>query len=844
VSAPAGSTDNGETAGAAAVSAVLPLLARRLQSDESGREISGRIAQAPDQSAADLAQWLTRTGAPTVATMVTGGYVGKLANIAHADVVNISLPADHQAPAQLPNATRDFTDRVQQVEAACQFLRPETPAAGTPVVAISGSGGVGKSALAIRVSTLLAQHFPDAQLYVDLRGQSGRGLDPEDVLDGFLRAKGVAGARIPAGEADRALMYRAVMNQGRNLVLLDNASHERQVRPLIPGGSGCAVIVTSRRRLTVLEGALPIDMETLSLDDGVALLAKIAGVQRVEAEPEAARQVVRLSGHLPLAVRIAGAKLAARPHWRIGRMADRLQSGRTRLAELSFGDLDVRGVIMLSYQELEPELQRAFRLPSLLAFQSFTSWVLAALLDIAPADAEDAAEQLVDLQLFEVVGEDETDEIRYRYHDLVALFARERADQADSAQDRSAAVERSLGALLGVAKRALFEMSRHSKRDPDPPRALIWPLPADLLDRLTGQPYDWFSAEYANLIAAISQAHEAALWECTWELADSMHYFFRVRARLQDWRTTHELALDAARRAGNRRGEGWTLRNLGNAYRDLGRLDQAAECFAQCLQTFRELGNSLGQAAALNNLGELAMDRGQLNDAEAYLERCIVAWADVGDDVGVAYVTNHLGWVKLQKGELSEAGGYFERSLARFRDLGDRWGEAHAFRCRGIVARERGQHELAEQLLARSTELFAEFGNAAEQAWVRTDLAWTRLAQQRPEAALQLLNSAITDFRELSDGRGESSALMIMADVYRTQGQTDAAATILEEVIPAFQARGDALDEGISRYLLGETYLRAGLAEQARSALDGALEVLRRAGASGWVSRAEEATYA
>jgi tetratricopeptide (TPR) repeat protein len=831
----------GEVADAEAISAVLPLLARRLRSDESGREIFERITQEPEQSAAEFAQWLTRAGMPTVATMVTGGYVGKLANIAHADVVNISLPADHQAAGQLPNATRDFTDRVQQIEEACRFLRPDTPGFGTPVVAISGSGGVGKSALAIQVSTALRPDFPDAQLYVDLRGQSGQGLDPGDVLDGFLRTKGVTGTRIPADTADRGLMYRAVMSEGRNLVLLDNASHERQVRPLIPGGSGCAVIVTSRRRLAALEGALPIDLETLSLDDGVALLAKIAGAQHVDAELEAARQIVRLGGYLPLAIRIVGAKLAARPHWRLGRMAERLQSERTRLAELSFGDLDVRGGIMLSYQGLEPGLQRAFRLPSLLAFQSFTSWMVAALLDIAPADGEDAVEQLVELQLLEVVGEDQTGELRYRYHDLVQLFAREQADRADSAQDRSAAIERALGALLGVAKRGLFEMSRHSKRDPDPPRALIWPLPADLLDRLTARPYDWFSAEYPNLIVAVSQAYQAALWECTWELADSMHYFFRVRARLQDWRTTHELALDAARRAGNRRGEGWTLRNLGNAYRDLGQLDQAADCYARCLQTFRELGNNLGQAAALTNLGELAMDRGQLDDAKAYFERSIVAWTDVGDEVGVAYVTNHLGWVTLQKGELPEAESYFGRSLARFQDLGDLWGQAHAFRCQGIAARERGQLEQAEQLLTRSDQLFAGFGDIAWRAWVRTELAWIRLAQQRPDAAVQLLNSAIVDFRELSERRGESTALMIIADVYRTQGRTDAAATILEEVIPAFQARADALGEGISRCLLGETYLQAGLAERARSTLDGALQVLRRVGASAWVARAEQA---
>ncbi|HEX6519489.1 MAG TPA: tetratricopeptide repeat protein [Streptosporangiaceae bacterium] len=847
----------GEVTEAEAISALLPLLARRLQSDESGREIIKRIAQAPEQSAeqsaADLAQWLTRAGTPTVATMVTGGYVGKLANIAHADVVNISLPADHQAPAQLPNAARDFTDREQQVMEASRFLRaeaPETPGApgapgaGTPVVVISGPGGIGKSALAVQVSTLLIHDFPDAQLYVDLRGQSGQGLDPGDVLDGFLRAKGVTGTRIPQTTGERELMYRSVMSKDRNLVLLDNAADERQVRPLIPAGSGCAVIITSRRRLAVLDGALPIDLERLSPNDGVALLAKIAGAQRVDAEMEAARQVVRLSGQLPLAIRIAGAKLADRPYWHVGRMADRLRSERTRLAELSYRDLDVRGGIMLSYQELDPGLQRAFRLPSMLAFQSFTSWVVAALLDISPAEADDAVEQLVDLQLLEVVGEDETGEIRYRYHDLLRLFAREQTEESDSEQDRSAAVERALGALLGLAKRALFEMSPHSKRDPDPPRALIWPLPADLAGRLTAQPYDWLSADYGNLIAAITQAHDAGLWECTWELADSMHYYFRVRARLQDWQATHELALDAARRAGNRRGEGWTLRNLGNAYRDMGQLDRAADCFTRCFDTFRELGNSLGQAAALTNLGELAMDRGQLNDAEAHLERSVAAWADVGDKVGVAYVTNHLGWVNLHKGELSTAWSYLERSLAMFRDLDDRWGEAHALRCQGLVSRERGQYDRAEQLLGRGDHLFAGFGETFWRARVRTDLAWTRLAQRRPGDALQLLNSAIAEFRELQERYGEAIALMITADVYRTRGQTDAAAAVLEEVIPAFRGRGDALYEGISRCLLGETYLRAGQAKQAQVTLAGALEVLRRAGAGAWASRASQAMHA
>jgi tetratricopeptide (TPR) repeat protein len=831
-----------EAADAEAISGVLPLLARRLQADQSGRAILQRITESAEPSTAELTEWLQRGGTPTVATVVTGGYIDNLVNIAHADVVNISLPNKNPAPAQLPNATRDFTDRQQEVETARRFLRPEAPGAGAPVLAVSGLSGVGKSALAIQVSTLLAAAFPDAQLYVDLRGQDGRGLDPSDVLDAFLRAKGISGTRIPADLADRALMYRAIMSQGRNLVLLDNASNEGQVRPLIPSGSGCAAIVTSRRRLAVLEGALPIALETLSLDYGLELLSKIAGEERVAAEPEAASQIVRLCGLLPLAIRIVGAKLAAKPHWRIRRMADRLRSERTRLVELSFGDLDVRGGFMLSYQELDPELQRAFRMPSVLASPHFTSWILAALLEIAPEDADQMAERLVDLQLLEVVEEDETGEVRYRYHDLLRVFAGEQVAQAESNQERSAALERALGALLGVAKQGLYQMSKHSKRDPDPTLALIWPLPADLIERLTSRPYAWFSAEYPNLIAAIHQAYEEGLWECTWELADSMHYFFRVRARWKDWRETHELALDAARRAGNRRGEGWTLRNLGNAYRDLGELDKAAGCFTQCLETFQALDNSLGQAAALNNLGELAMDRGQLADATAYFERCLPAWAQVGDTVGVAYVTNHLGWVNLQQGRWESATSYFDESLPMFRELNDHWGEAHALRSIGNLLRECGLLAQAQERLSQSELIFAEFEDRAGQAWVRMDLAWTRLAQGYPDEARDLLDSAIATFRELSERRGEAWCLMVMADVHRAQGRTEAAAVILEEVALAFRSRGETFAAGVSQCLLGETYLQAGLIDRAEITLRGALEVLRRVGAGYWVSRAEHAS--
>jgi hypothetical protein len=299
------------------------------------------------------------------------------------------------------------------------------------VINAVGMAGAGKTTLAVHGAHQLRSLFPDGQLYVNLRGVEARARDPADVLGEFLRAFGVEGHGIPDGVDERARLYRSLMADRRVLVLLDNAAGAEQLRPLLPAGAGNVVLVTSRARLASLAAADVIDLDVLSPEQAVNLLARIAGPDRVAREPDAARIIAALCGYLPLALRIVGARLAARPHWRLQLLADRLR-GDHRLEELTVGDLDVRASFALSYQGLAEVEQRAFRLLGLLEVPDFAPWMLSALLNVPTTEAEAIAERLSDARLLDTVGEDATGQIRYRLHDLLRLYARERLTVEDT----------------------------------------------------------------------------------------------------------------------------------------------------------------------------------------------------------------------------------------------------------------------------------------------------------------------------------------------------------------------------------------------------------------------------
>jgi DNA-binding SARP family transcriptional activator len=347
-------------------------------------------------------------------------------------------------PRQLPPDIGTFTGRQEELAWLCALLTRPTAAAPVVISAINGSAGIGKSALAVHAAHRLAERFSDGQLYVDLQG-AATGLAPREsieVLSLFLRSLGVDGKYIPGKVEEAAVLYRSLVSNRRMLILLDNAATVAQVRPLLPAGPGCGVLITSRQVLAALDATAHLRLDVLSPETAVDLLAQVAGPARVAAEPEAAARLTRLCGWLPLAVRIAGAKLAGRPHWSVARLADRLADERWRLDELRVGDLDVRAAMKVSYEGCAKEERRAFRLLGMLDAPDFAPWVLAALLAVPLATAEDLAERLVDARLLEAARQDPAGQTRYRFHELLRLYARERLHDEEPEPARQAALKR------------------------------------------------------------------------------------------------------------------------------------------------------------------------------------------------------------------------------------------------------------------------------------------------------------------------------------------------------------------------------------------------------------------
>jgi tetratricopeptide (TPR) repeat protein len=614
-----------------------------------------------------------------------------------------------EARHQLPPDVADFTDREREAADVRRAL--EDPEGRGGVALVAGKPGVGKSALAIHLAHALSAQFPDAQLYVDLRGgEPAEHLDPltpTEVLAGFLRALGIE--QVPEQPAERVAFYRAQLAHKRALVVLDNASREDQVRPLIPGSRSCAVLVTSRMQLPGLEGARPRELEVLDPGAALELLAKLIGDRdRLERERDAAEAIVRLCGYLPLAVRIAGSRLRTRPRWSLHKLVERLADERRRLDELRAGDREVRASFALSYRELKDDEARLFRRLGVFPGPDFGVALAGALVDTSSDEAEELLERLVDVRLLEEVGEE-----RYRFHDLLRLFARERLEADETPPARQAAGARALGWLLEGASAA------NSLLSPGPPGE---GLEGREPEALRSAALAWFETERANLVAAVDQAHRVEDSSSVLGLTDALTEFFSLRSHWSDWQQTHELALDAARNAGDRHGEARTLNNLGLVYANHGRWQDAIANYEQSLETYRALGDRHGEAQTLNNLGNVYADQGRWQDAIANNEQSLETFRALGDRHGEAQTLNNLGNVYRRQGRWQDAIAYYEQSLAIKRALGDRHGEAQTLANFGAVFKAKGEQEEAVALW-RSSLAILDALDAPEAEQVRAWLA-------------------------------------------------------------------------------------------------------------------------
>lgn len=702
-------------------------------------------------------------------------------------------------PAELPPDIPDFTGRDDEVAGLRQALTAPKPGA-VAVAGVAGLGGLGKTTLAVHVAHAIADRFPDGQLYADLRGASAEPTRPEDVLSRFLFALGVSGSGIPDSLDDRVALFRSCVAGRRILVLLDNVAGEEQVRPLLPGQPGTAVLLTGRVRLVGLAGASLLELDVLPSAQAMNLMRAIVGEERVQRDPDAAREIIRLCGHVPLAVRISAARLLSRRQWSLSHLAGVLGEERHRLDELVAGDLDVRAGFEMSYRMLPEGARRAFRLAGLLDAPDFASWVVAALLDLPVRQAEREIETLVDAHLLNLTGTDETGGLRYRFHDLIRLYAREQARREDSGTERRAALARAFGAWLALAEVA-------SERVPGPFYTLMhsdaerWRLPEAVSGSLLADPMAWFGAEHAALMAAVAQSCEEGLTQLAWDLAGSTETYLNVRGVYDGWQRMHEQAMVLCRQTGDRRGEAVLMRGLlqvttWNSPPGAGpAMTRMRASAAQLLDLFTALGDPLGTADALASL----------------------AWSMTAD------------------GNSAEALDLAERALRMAADVGYVEGEARAYHVMAIIHGEDDPHG-ALVVLEKAVRLAEILGNAHYTTTITQFLGAAKALSGDVTGGRELLESSLDMARRLNYRYLETFSLLYLAKLFAAVGDERARATAEQTLAYSEDGNfGHYLADALS--VLGQLDLAEGDVPAAVSAFERSVAVWRTRGSIPYLAR-------
>ena len=709
-----------------------------------------------------------------------------------------SLPV----PRELPRPPADFTGRGGELATLLGLLagggpgdadtattRPDRPAV---ISAIDGMGGIGKSALAIQVANQLADHFPDGQLYLNLHGATPglTPLEPLEALGRLLRALGLDSAQIPAEVEEAAARFRSLAAGRRLLVLLDDARDAEQVRPLLPASRTCAALITSRQAVTTLEGIRAVHLDVLSDQQALELLGRIAGQDRITADPRAAAEVVRRCGRLPLALRIAGARLAARPGWPVRVLAERLADATHRLDELAAGELAVRASFQVSVHTLEQSpdpvdqaAAAAFGLLSLPDGPDLGRAAAARLLDQPESTTQILLERLVDAQLLESRQPD-----RYQFHDLVRLYARQHAGSQQPEPERLAALTRLVGFYTATAWQAQALLRPGDRR-----AAATHPQwsdgPQQFLDMLTA--LAWLETERANLLAAIGQATAgtpAIPAAMVGQLTRALFGFFLVRGYWQDGAWANQTALELARRTHDQAAQAHALIDLGAIYRRLGRYHQALACSQDGLAIFRELGDRDSQAASLTNLGAAHEWLGQHDNAIACHRESLAIYQEVGDRHGQAHSLSNLGIAHERLGQHDEAVACLQESLTIRRELGARHGQANALTSLGEVYRRVGQYQQAVACLQEGLTIYREVGDRHGQANSLTNLGAVDERLGEHDEAVARLQESLTIFRELGSPYGQAAALHHLGDTLRAVARHQQARAAWQEALAICQA--------------------------------------------------------
>ncbi|GAB1644033.1 transcriptional regulator AfsR [Krasilnikovia sp. MM14-A1259] len=687
-------------------------------------------------------------------------------------------------PAQLPPEPADFTGRTPlatTLSAALTSAARRTLAVAT----VAGMGGMGKTTLALHVAHRVQEAFPDGQLYADLRGGDPVPADPDLVLTGFLTALGIGPEAQPDGLEARSALFRSLVDQRRLLVLLDDARDVAQVRPLLPGTAGCAVLVTSRSRLSGLPAAVQADLEVFHPAEAVALLSRVIGAERVAAERDAARALVEACGFLPLAVRIVAARLAARPTWSIATLRQRLADERRRIDELRIGDLAVQSAFELSYRPLTAEQARAFVLLSTVDMPEITLASAAALLDRDEYHTEELLEALVDVALVESAAAG-----RYRYHDLLRAFAR-RTCELERPDEIALALERLLDFLLSTACAAF----QHAVPG-DPIGQALGPVRAvglEIPDLAAARA--WAGTETENVVALVGQVARAAGPSATTSVRTAIDLLIALSPFEPDPRYGHAIG---------------TARAL--------------------VETAERVGDVRAAGRARFLCGHIALAATRLGEAEAEASRAVAACRRVEDPVILRQALNDLGLITQLVGRYDEAADYFDEAIVLARRLGHRSGEV-ATTVNAALARVRSGRAaeavpICREVLAGSAEL----DDDAATTYARYTLGLALYTLQRYEEAADCFTECLALCTAAGLRSRESHARYRLADTLRMLGQPERAVAEADRALRLCEETGNQRDQGNALMVLGQSLHHLGRTGAAREHLQRAQELFSRLG--------------
>ncbi|NRQ32552.1 tetratricopeptide repeat protein [Nonomuraea sp. NN258] len=641
-------------------------------------------------------------------------------------------------PMQLPADVTSFSGREEHLARLDDLLPGDDAPPAVTIVAIAGTAGIGKTALAVHWAHRVRDRFPDGQLYVNLRGYGpAHAVKASDVLRGFLDALRVPAERIPADADQAAARFRSVIAGRRMLILLDNARDAEQVRPLLPGGGRCLVVVTSRRRLSGLvaaEGAHPLRLNLFNTGEAYELLARRIDRARLDADPAAVESLITACGRLPLALAIAAARSAVQHDFPLRTIADQLTGD---LTAFDCGDpaTCLRTVFSWSYRALSEPAAWLFRVLSLHPGADFSP---AAAASLSGAGLQDTRAHLAELSDMHLVDEHRPG--HFAFHDLLRTYATELTESTDDEADRRAAVHRVLDHYLHSAHAAAQLLSPH--RDP----IGLSPAVAGVrTEPLTGHDdaLDWFTTQHAALLAAVQQAAELTLDAHVWQLAWSLADYLDRQGHWMDQIACQRQAIEAAARAGHPSGQAAAYRNLARAHMRLTKYEDAHDHYSSALAIYTAADDTVGQAHTYGNLSAVRVLQEHHRSALHYARQSFLLFEQAGHRAGMARALNAIGWYQLLLHDYDQAVESCTRALDLHTEIDDRHGLANTYNSLGLAHRNLGEHAEATACYQRSVDLYRSLGDRYNEADTLTHQGENLLESGDHDGAHRLWHNAL-----------------------------------------------------------------------------------------------------